>query len=126
MEGGLGKCRRRFGGESPPLSFMSGLVFPGNRGKAIAKVPGLSDGKFTEDTFMDETNSMETEKGQLRAKLDTAIEKAQDLCERLQDQTSAVAKATDKTIREYPYQAIGVAFGLGVLIGVLVSQGRRD
>lgn len=75
---------------------------------------------------MDETNRIETEKGQIRAKLEAAIEKAQDVCERLQDQTTAAAKATDKTIREHPYQAMGVAFGLGVLIGVLVSRSRGD
>ena len=32
------------------------------------------------------------------------------------------AKATDKVIREHPYQSIGVAFGIGVLIGVLVTR----
>ena len=73
---------------------------------------------------MDETNHIDTEKGELRAKLETLIEKAKDACERLQNQTAAAAKATDKTIREYPYPAIGIAFGVGVLIGLLVNRGR--
>lgn len=75
---------------------------------------------------MDETNRIETDKGQVRAKLENIIEKAQEVCQRLQDQTSAAAKATDRTIREHPYQVVGVAFGLGLLIGVLVSRSRRD
>ena len=32
------------------------------------------------------------------------------------NKTAAAAKATDKTIRDHPYEALGVAFGLGVLI----------
>jgi len=75
---------------------------------------------------MDETNRLETEKGQIRANLESVIEKAKDACERLQNQTAAAAKATDKTIRDHPYEALGVAFGLGVLIGVLVSRRRGD
>jgi ElaB/YqjD/DUF883 family membrane-anchored ribosome-binding protein len=75
---------------------------------------------------MDETNRLETEKGQIRANLENVIEKAKDVCERLQNQTAAAAKATDKTVREHPYEAMGVAFGLGVLVGFLVCRGRGD
>ena len=35
--------------------------------------------------------------------------------------TIAGVKTTDRTVREYPYQSIGVVFGLGILAGVLVS-----
>ena len=75
---------------------------------------------------MDETNRLEEEKSRIRANLENVIEKAKDACERLQNQTAAAAKATDKTIRDHPYEALGVAFGLGVLIGVLVSRRRGD
>jgi ElaB/YqjD/DUF883 family membrane-anchored ribosome-binding protein len=75
---------------------------------------------------MDETNRLETEKGQIRANLENVIEKAKDVCERLQNQTAAAAKATDKTVREHPYEAMGVAFGLGVLVGFLVCRRRGD
>jgi ElaB/YqjD/DUF883 family membrane-anchored ribosome-binding protein len=73
---------------------------------------------------MDDTNRIEAEKGQVRARLENVMEKAKEVCERLQEQTAAAAKTTDKTIREHPYPALGVAFGLGVLIGVLVSRSR--
>jgi ElaB/YqjD/DUF883 family membrane-anchored ribosome-binding protein len=66
------------------------------------------------------------EKHDLRAKLEAATEKAKEVCQRLQDETVAAAKATDKAVREHPYQAIGIAFGLGVLIGVVVTRCRRE
>ena len=75
---------------------------------------------------MESGNDVETEKGELRVKLENAIEKAKEVCDRLQDQTAAAAKATDRTIRERPYHAAGVAFGVGVLLGVLAMWSRRD
>jgi ElaB/YqjD/DUF883 family membrane-anchored ribosome-binding protein len=67
------------------------------------------------------------EKGRaLRAKLETAVEKAKALYERLQEKTIAAAKVADQTVREHPYQAIGIAFGVGVLVGVLAARSRRD
>jgi ElaB/YqjD/DUF883 family membrane-anchored ribosome-binding protein len=73
---------------------------------------------------MEAANRVDNEKGELRVKLENVIEKAKETCERLQDRTAAAAKATDKTIREHPYQAIGIALGVGVLIGLLVSRSR--
>lgn len=75
---------------------------------------------------MESRHETETEKGELRVKLENGIAKAKELCDRLQDQTTAAAKATDKTIREHPYHAAGIAFGVGVLLGVLAMWNRRD
>jgi len=75
---------------------------------------------------MEQTNRMENEAGEARAKLEGVIEKAKEAGKRLQEQTAAAAKATDKIIRENPYQALGVAFGVGVVVGVLVMWSRRD
>jgi ElaB/YqjD/DUF883 family membrane-anchored ribosome-binding protein len=63
---------------------------------------------------------------ELRAKLRAAIDKAKVLYDRLEDKTVAAAKATDKVVHEHPYQAIGIAFGVGLLIGVLAMRSRRD
>jgi ElaB/YqjD/DUF883 family membrane-anchored ribosome-binding protein len=68
----------------------------------------------------------DSEKHELRARLEAATEKAKEVCKRLQEETVAAAKATDKAVREHPYQAIGIGFGLGLLIGVLVTRCRRD
>jgi ElaB/YqjD/DUF883 family membrane-anchored ribosome-binding protein len=75
---------------------------------------------------MEATEHGDREKHELRAKLEAATEKAKEVCKRLQEETVAAAKATDKAVREHPYQAAGLAFGVGLLIGVLVTRCRRD
>jgi len=57
-----------------------------------------------------------------RSRLAAALESAKATCQRLEEKTIAAAKATDRTIREHPYESIGIAFGLGLLVGVLVSR----
>ena len=75
-------------------------------------------------------NAATTETGEkgraLRAKLEDAVGKAKDLYNRLEEKTVEAAKATDKTIRAHPYESIGIAFGVGLLIGVLAARSRRD
>ena len=74
-------------------------------------------------------NALEREEERISkftAKLETAIERAKDTCERLEEKAAAAARATDKVIKKHPYEAIGVALGLGVLIGVLVMRSRKD
>ncbi len=68
----------------------------------------------------------ENEKTNIRAKLESAIEKAKDTCERLEEKTVAAAKTADKAVRTHPYHAMGIAFGVGLLIGVLATRSRRD
>ncbi len=60
---------------------------------------------------------------EVRSRLAAALDSAKATCERLQDKTVQAAKATDHIIREHPYESIGIAFGVGLLVGVLV--GRR-
>lgn len=57
-----------------------------------------------------------------RARLKVALSEAKDSCAGLEERAAAGAKATDKVIREHPYQSLGVAFGVGLLIGVLVNR----
>lgn len=61
--------------------------------------------------------------GELRQRLSAVLESAKATCHRLEERAIAGAKAADRAIREHPYESIGVAFGLGLLIGVLI--GRR-
>ena len=58
----------------------------------------------------------------VRMRLSSAIESAKATYRRLEEKAVAGAKATDKVIREHPYESLGVAFGLGLLVGVLVSR----
>lgn len=59
--------------------------------------------------------------GEIRARLAAAMDAAKATCSRLEEKTIAAAKETDRVIREHPYQSIGIAFGLGLLIGVLAA-----
>jgi ElaB/YqjD/DUF883 family membrane-anchored ribosome-binding protein len=59
---------------------------------------------------------------EVRSRLAAALESAKATCQRLEEKTIAAAKATDRTIREHPYESIGIAFGLGLLVGVLVAR----
>ena len=59
---------------------------------------------------------------EVRARLTAAMERAKEACARLEEKAIAGAKATDKAIREHPYQSIGIAFGVGLLVGVLATR----
>ena len=59
---------------------------------------------------------------EVRERLTGALDATKRTCRELEDKAIEGAKAADKTIRDHPYQSIGVAFGLGLLIGVLVSR----
>ncbi len=61
-----------------------------------------------------------------RARLASALERAKATSAELQEQTIASAKAAakraDAVIRDHPYESIGVAFGIGLLVGVLITR----
>ena len=59
---------------------------------------------------------------ELRERLSSALESAKASYHRLEEKTVAGARIADKTIRAHPYETIGMAFGVGLLIGVLVSR----
>jgi ElaB/YqjD/DUF883 family membrane-anchored ribosome-binding protein len=75
------------------------------------------------EELMDATAGQAGEKvGAIRSRLAAAIKSAKASYQRVQEGTVAAAKATDKTIRAHPYESIGIAFGLGLLVGVLVAR----
>jgi ElaB/YqjD/DUF883 family membrane-anchored ribosome-binding protein len=59
---------------------------------------------------------------EIRMRLSSAIESAKATYRRLEEKAVAGAKATDKVIRDHPYESIGIAFGMGLLVGVLVTR----
>ena len=72
-------------------------------------------GQRTTDFENEITEQGKAAAGRLVQALDTAKVK-------VQEGTVASAKATDRAIREHPYESLGVAFGVGVLIGVLIAR----
>ena len=57
-----------------------------------------------------------------RARLAASLESAKDTYHKVEEKAIAGAKATDRVIRDHPYQSLGAAFGVGLLIGVLVGR----
>jgi ElaB/YqjD/DUF883 family membrane-anchored ribosome-binding protein len=57
-----------------------------------------------------------------KEKLAAALEVARETQHRLQKQAAAGVKAADKYIRHNPYQSIGIAFGAGMLLGLLAMR----
>ena len=63
-----------------------------------------------------------------RRRLTAGLASGKQLIARARDKTLDGAKATDQLVRENPYQTIGIAFGVGALIGFLLARrrGRND
>jgi len=59
---------------------------------------------------------------EVRSRLARTLDSAKATCHQLEEKAIAGAKATDRAIREHPYESLGVAFGVGLLIGVLVAR----
>jgi ElaB/YqjD/DUF883 family membrane-anchored ribosome-binding protein len=57
-----------------------------------------------------------------REKLSAALEMAKETQRRLQEKAVASAKAADTYIRSNPYQSIGIAFGVGLLLGLYSAR----
>lgn len=68
-------------------------------------------------------DKMSAKAKEARSRLAVALERAKESCSKWEDKTAAAARATDKVIRQHPYESLGGAFVLGVLLGVLI--GRR-
>jgi len=57
-----------------------------------------------------------------RNRLSAALAAAKDTYVAVQKKAVEGAKATDKVIHEKPYHAMGVAFGIGALVGYLIAR----
>ncbi|PYI85716.1 MAG: DUF883 domain-containing protein [Verrucomicrobia bacterium] len=57
-----------------------------------------------------------------RQRLGAALESGKEIYGRVRDKTVEGAKAADAAVHEHPYQAIGIALGVGALIGYLVGH----
>jgi ElaB/YqjD/DUF883 family membrane-anchored ribosome-binding protein len=56
-----------------------------------------------------------------QAELENALERVKTRGERIKQQALDGARATDRVIRQYPYQSLAVVFSLGFILGALVK-----
>ncbi len=59
--------------------------------------------------------------GEARKRLAAALESGQEIYGRVREKAVEGAKVADQAVHEHPYQAIGIALGVGALIGYLVG-----
>jgi len=57
-----------------------------------------------------------------RRRLSAALEKGRETWRTVQSSAVSGARATDHAIRENPYKSIGIAFGLGVVLGLVLRR----
>lgn len=77
------------------------------------------------ESFVRETSSGLSEKARdARARLAASLATARAGLTSINEKAIEGAKATDRVIRANPYQSMGVAFGVGVLLGVLAARSR--
>jgi ElaB/YqjD/DUF883 family membrane-anchored ribosome-binding protein len=59
---------------------------------------------------------------EIKARLQASVEQAKATAKQLEDKAIAGAKAADRVIRAHPYESMGVAFGFGLLFGMLAGR----
>src|ERR1044071_7507240 len=82
-------------------------------------------GTLAEDAraLMTATANVAGEKvGEARKRLAAALENGKEIYGRVRERAVENAKAADETVREHPYQAIGIAFGAGAILGLLIAS----
>lgn len=59
-----------------------------------------------------------------REKLQQALDAARETGRRIQERAIATGRAADRIVRDHPYQSMGVAFGVGLLIGYVTRRNK--
>jgi ElaB/YqjD/DUF883 family membrane-anchored ribosome-binding protein len=57
-----------------------------------------------------------------RKRVAAALDTGKEVYGRARDRAIEGAKAADREVRNHPYESIGIAFGIGALIGFLVGR----
>ena len=67
-------------------------------------------------------DAAEHEVVEARKRLSAALERSKQAWEQVQGQAREGMQAADEAIREHPYQALGIAFGAGLVLGCLWTR----
>jgi len=57
-----------------------------------------------------------------RARLATSLESAKANLRKVEQRAAEGARAADEMVRSHPYESLGMAFGVGLLVGLLVTR----
>lgn len=61
-------------------------------------------------------------RAKLSARLDQAKAQLSETQGVVREKAVAGAKETDRIIRSHPYESLGIAFGVGILLGVILNR----
>ena len=75
-----------------------------------------------EDLVRDIPRDINDKIRETRDRFSKALDSAKVTCHRLERKTIATAKATDEVIHDRPYQFIGAALAVGLLVGLIVGK----
>lgn len=82
--------------------------------------------KDAQDLFREASLVTGEKAEELRARglalLDTAMEKAQEIQTVAVEKGKVAAQSTDEFVHEHPWKAVGIAAGIGLLVGLLISR----
>ena len=82
-------------------------------------------GKLAEDAraLMMATADVAGEKvGEARKRLAAALERGREIAGQVREKAIQGAKAADVVVHQHPYQAIGIAVGVGAILGYVISK----
>ena len=60
--------------------------------------------------------------GEARKRLAAALERGRELCNQAKEKAVEGAKVADEAVHQHPYQAMGIAMGVGAVFGFLISR----
>ncbi len=76
----------------------------------------------TEDFLENTADNLNDKARDARRRLVKTLDSAKATCHRWEESAIQGAKQTDEAIHENPYPFLGVAVGVGLLIGILVNR----
>ena len=82
-------------------------------------------GKLADDAraLMMATADVAGEKvGEARKRLAAALERGREIAGQVREKAIQGAKAADVVVHQHPYQAIGIAVGVGAILGYVLSK----
>jgi ElaB/YqjD/DUF883 family membrane-anchored ribosome-binding protein len=58
---------------------------------------------------------------EIRDRINAGLDHGKEIYDDVHDEVVDCAKATDRTVRQHPYQVMGIALGVGALVGFILS-----
>ena len=74
------------------------------------------------ETAHDASAKAQELRGRMSRKLEMAKQKFWEIEEAVKEKAAYGIRQTDQLVREHPYESIGMAFGIGLLAGVLINR----